>query len=244
MIIFNIYFSKKVLIIPNELKAVIFDMDGVITDTVHYHFLSWQRLAADENIPFSETDNEQLLGRSRRDSLQIFLKGRVISEAETQELLQRKNQYYLELIQDLSTKDLLPGVHELLLQLQALGLKLAVASSSRNAKIVIEKLGIQSFFKVIADGSYVTKAKPAPDLFLMTAEQLRVLPQNSLVIEDSAAGVASALTAKMKVIGIGPMDRVGQANWRFDSIAQINFDKILTRFNQAADKGEYHLYEN
>lgn len=208
--------------ITQEIKAFIFDMDGVITDTVHYHYLSWKRLAEEENIPFTLEDNEKLLGLSRPDSLKIFLKGKPVDPTQQEQLLARKNQYFLELISGLSKEDLLPGIGDLLDTLGQRGFKIALASSSKNAKIVIEKLGITSYFDSLSDGSSVHNTKPAPDLFLDAAFKLGVKPEECIVLEDSAAGVQAALSANMKVIGIGPSGRVGQAHWRFDSTANID----------------------
>jgi beta-phosphoglucomutase len=210
----------------DKLKAVIFDMDGVITNTVYYHFLSWQRLAREENIDFSAEDNDKLLGLSRDDSLTIFLKGREIFQSERSKLLERKNRYFLELISNLSEKDLLPGVYELILNLKHLGLKLGIASSSKNCKMIIEKLGVTSLFDSITDGNEVTKAKPAPDLFLIAAARLKTAPEKCLVIEDSAAGIEAALQANMSAIGIGPEERVGKAHFRFDSMADIDLNQL------------------
>lgn len=209
-----------------QVKAVIFDMDGVITDTVHYHYLSWKRLAEEENIDFSEKDNEKLLGLSREDSLTIFLKGRSASPQERAELLERKNRYFLELIQDLSAKDLLPGVYNLIQNLRARGLKLGIASSSKNCKMIIEKLGITSLFDSITDGWEVKNAKPAPDLFLIAADKLKTPPEKCVVIEDSTAGIEAATRANMWSIGIGPSERVGKAHIRFDTMAEIDLKQI------------------
>jgi beta-phosphoglucomutase len=198
----------------------------VITDTVHYHFLSWQRLAAEEKIDFTAEDNEKLLGLSRNDSLTIFLKGRNITDSERIRLLERKNRYFLELIEELSGKDLLPGVNRLILDLKRRGLKLAIASSSRNCKMIIGKLGITELFDSITDGCEVTKAKPAPDLFLIAAAKLGIDPKQCLVIEDSAAGIEAAFRANMSVIGVGPRERVAKANFHFDSMAEIDLNQV------------------
>lgn len=211
----------------SQLKAVIFDMDGVITDTVRYHFLSWKRLAREEDVDFTEKDNEKLLGLSRNDSLNIFLKGRPISDTKRIELLNRKNQYFLEYIKNFTEKDLLPGVHDLILSLKQTGLRLAVASSSKNARLVIEKLGVTPLFDCITDGYEAAHAKPAPDLFLIAATKLNMEPERCLVIEDSAAGIEAALKAHMLTVGVGPAERLSNAHLRFDSMAEIDLDKVM-----------------
>jgi len=210
-----------------NIKAFIFDMDGVITDTVPYHYESWKRLSEEENIPFTKEDNEQLLGRSRLDSLRIFLKGKKITPHREAEMLEKKNQYFHELIKNLNEQDLIPGIKDLLLAIRKLGLKLSVASSSKNAKFIISKLGIAHLFDCIIDGNLVTKAKPEPELFLKTADCIAVSPCNCIVVEDSAAGVEAALRANMKVIGIGPEERVGKATFRYNNIKEINLTEIL-----------------
>ena len=212
--------------ITGRFKAYIFDMDGVLTDTVHYHYLSWKQLAEEENIPFTKKDNQNLLGLSREDSLQLFLGGRQISETERKSLLERKNRYFLDLITNFSEKDLIPGVYELILKLKKLKYKLAVASSSKNANPILEKLGIKSFFEFITDGSEVSQAKPAPDLFLLTAAKLNENPEDCIVIEDSAAGIEAALAAKMHVVGIGPAELVGKAHFRFSTMKEFNLETL------------------
>lgn len=206
-------------------------MDGVLTNTVFYHYLSWKRLAEEENIPFSEKDNQKLLGLSREDSLEIFLKGRPLSEEKKKDCLERKNKFFLESIKDFSEKDLLPGVSSLLKRLKESNFKLAVASSSKNAQFIIEKLGIKPMFDYINDGHSVINAKPAPDLFLLTASHLGENPENCIVVEDAAAGVEAALAANMHVVGIGPIELVGKAHFRFNSMEEVDLEQILTCFN-------------
>lgn len=209
------------------IKAVIFDMDGVITDTVKYHYLSWKRLAEEENVIFTQEDNERLLGLSRPDSLTVFLKGRPISESKQAELLERKNRYFLKLIRNFSEKDLLPGVKELIEKLKNQGYKLAVASSSRNTGFILGKLKIDSLFDAIVDSLMVPQAKPAPDLFLKAASQIGEAPENCLVFEDSAAGVEAARRAGMATVGVGPAERVGKARFRFETMAEVDLEKIF-----------------
>ncbi len=210
-----------------SVRAFIFDLDGVLTDTAEYHYRAWKRLATEEGLDFSRQENEKLRGVSRRASLELVLKGRKLPEAEMQELMDRKNGYYREMIRAVSKKDLLPGASLLLLALKSRQIKLALASASKNAPRVVEQLGIGDYFDVIAHGGSVEKTKPAPDLFLYTASELKVSPRLCLVVEDAGAGIAAAQAAGMVTVGIGPPGRVGAADFVYDSVADIELDKIL-----------------
>lgn len=210
-----------------SIRAFIFDLDGVLTDTAEYHYQAWKRLAEEEGLQFSRQDNEKLRGVSRRASLELVLKGRKLPEAEMLELMDRKNGYYREMIRAVSESDLLPGARNLLLALKGLQIKLALASASKNAPRVVEQLGIADFFDVIAHGGSVEKTKPAPDLFLYTASELGVSPRLCLVVEDAGAGIAAAQAAGMLTVGIGPPERVGAADYVYDSVAEIDLEKIL-----------------
>jgi kojibiose phosphorylase len=191
---------------------VIFDLDGVLTDTAEFHYLAWQRLADEENIPFNRHANEALRGVSRRASLMLIIGDRPYSEAQIQEMMERKNRYYVEFIQNITSKDLLPGAIALLDELRQAGIKIAIGSASKNAHPVVERLGIANKIDAIADGYSVQQPKPAPDLFLFAAQQLGLPPQQCVVVEDAKAGIEAALAAGMWAIGIGPPERVGAAH--------------------------------
>src|SRR6185436_11931644 len=158
------------------IKAFIFDLDGVITDTAEYHYRGWKRLADEEGLSFTREDNEHLRGVPRRESLMLILKGRVYPEEKIQEMMERKNNYYLAFIKEITPQDLLPGAKELLEEIRAAGLKNALGSASKNAAEVIERLGIRDLFDAISDGFSVERQKPAPDLFLYAAAQLGLAP--------------------------------------------------------------------
>jgi beta-phosphoglucomutase len=194
-----------------EIKGLIFDLDGVLTDTAEYHFRGWKRLADEEGIPFTREDNEALRGIPRRGSLLIVLKGRHYPEEKIQEMMARKNNYYLEFIREITPRDLLPGARELLEEIRAAGLKSSLGSASKNASEVIDRLGIRSLLDAVSDGYSVEKQKPAPDLFLHAARQLGLPPAECVVVEDATAGVEAALAGGFRTIGIGPRERVGQA---------------------------------
>ena len=193
------------------LKAFLFDLDGVITDTAEYHFKAWKQLADEEGIPFARADNEHLRGVSRRASLTRLLAGRPVTEDEAEEMMARKNGYYQAMLKDISPADLLPGVGDLLAELRAAQVKIAIASASRNSPAVVELLGISDKIDILVHGGHVERQKPAPDLFLLAAEKLRVFPGECVVIEDARAGVEAAHAAGMVAVGIGPTERVGAA---------------------------------
>jgi beta-phosphoglucomutase len=208
-------------------RAIIFDLDGVITDTAEFHYLGWQQLADEEDIPFDRAANEALRGLSRRESLLAMLGDRVVPEEQLRDWMGRKNDYYVASLGDMGPEDALPGAVALLEDARARGLALAIGSSSKNARLVLDKLGLTDRFDAIADGTTVERAKPAPDLFLAAAELLDVEPAACIVIEDAASGVDAALAAGMIAVGVGPADRVGHAHHRFDTTADIDLDEVL-----------------
>ena len=212
-----------------NIKGIILDLDGVITDTAEYHFRGWQRLAEEEGITFTREDNEQLRGVSRRQSLLRLLgeERASYSEEQIQEMMARKNGYYQEMLDNLTAEDFLPGAKELLAAIKERGLKIAVGSASKNTQRVLGSLGITELFDAIGDGHSVARAKPAPDLFVHTAGKLQLSPQECIVIEDAASGVEAALTGGFRTVGVGPEERVGKAHLRYESTAAIDLDEIL-----------------
>lgn len=195
----------------NVLRAVIFDLDGVITDSAEYHFRAWQQLAQEEGITFTRSDNEQLRGVARRESLLHILQlgNRTVDEATLQTMMARKNDAYIVMLQNVTASDMLPGVATLLDELDAANIPYALGSASRNARLVLEKLGIIGRFAFIADGNTPVRKKPAPDLFRYAATQLNVPAHNCLVVEDAAAGVRAAQAAGMATLAVGDADRFG-----------------------------------
>lgn len=214
------------------IQGFIFDLDGVITDTAEYHYRAWKRLADELGIPFTREENEALRGIPRRESLLLMLKGRSYPEDVLTELMERKNGYYLEFIREISPRDLLPGARELLQEIRAAGLKIALGSASKNAREVIERLGITDLFDAIADGYSVTRQKPAPDLFLHAARLLDLPPTACVVVEDAAAGVEAALAGGFYVVGIGPQEQVGRAHLVIPSLSGIRLQDICRRLEQ------------
>ena len=213
------------------IRAFIFDLDGVITDTAEYHYRGWKRLADEQGLPFTREDNEHLRGVARRESLMLILKGRVYPEEKIQEMMVRKNSYYLDFIKEISPHDLLPGAEELLEEMRVAGLKIALGSASKNAGEVIERLGIRDLFDAISDGYSVERQKPAPDLFLHAAEQLGLSPAECVVVEDATAGIEAARAGGFRSIGLGPVDRVGIADAIFPDLSGVRMDGLLKALN-------------
>jgi beta-phosphoglucomutase len=213
------------------IRAFIFDLDGVITDTAEYHFRGWKRLADEEGLSFTREDNEHLRGIPRRESLMLILRDHVYPEEKIQEMMERKNSYYLELIKEISPRDLLPGARELLEEVRAAELKNALGSASKNAGEVIERLGIRSLFDAISDGHSVERQKPAPDLFLHAAQQLDLSPAECIVVEDAAAGIEAARAGGFRSVGLGPAERVGKADGIFPSLSGVHLSDLLKVFD-------------
>lgn len=193
------------------IRAFLFDLDGVLTDTSEYHFQAWKRLAGDLGIPFTREENEALRGVSRRESLKLLLKGRAVTDEEAHALMERKNGYYLELVEKMTPEDMLPGAREILVELGQMGLKRVVVTVSKNAPLVIERLNLRPFIDGLVDGNSPARSKPFPDLFLLASQQAGVPPAECLVVEDAAAGIEAAHAGGMPAVGLGPVERVGQA---------------------------------
>ena len=193
-----------------SLQAVIFDLDGVITDTAEFHYLAWQKLADEEGLTFSREINEQLRGVPRRESLDIILgEHHPADDVSRTEMIGRKNDYYLQFLDQLTPEHLLPNVANLLDELDSAKVPFALGSASKNALRVLDALGITHRFAFIADGNSPVRPKPAPDLFRYAAVGLGCTPNQCVVVEDAASGVQAAQTAGMPVLAIGPAERFG-----------------------------------
>ncbi|GAB4554589.1 MAG: beta-phosphoglucomutase [Anaerolineae bacterium] len=214
----------------STITAFIFDLDGVITDTAEYHYLSWKRLADEEGIPFTREDNEALRGVSRRESLIRLLKGRTLPESTMQAWMTRKNDYYRTYLKQITPADLLDGVADFLHAARAAGIKLGLGSASKNARDVLHGLQIEALFDVIGDGNSVVRTKPAPDLFVWVAGALGATPQQCVVFEDAEAGIEAAKTAGMHTVGIGAGERLVMADIVLPSLANAQVDDLLQRF--------------
>ena len=196
-----------------EIRACIFDLDGVIVDTASHHFVAWRQLADELGVPFSEEDNEALKGVSRVDSLEYILNkgGLVLDEATKVRLMDRKNAHYLELAGQTSPEDSLPGVVSLINELKASGIKVALGSSSKNAEMILRRLKLTDRFDALVDGNHITLSKPDPEVFLMGAKALNLAPEHCLVFEDAQSGIDAANSGGFPVIGIGIADSLSRA---------------------------------
>lgn len=207
-------------------RGFIFDMDGVITDTAEYHYRSWKQLAEEEGLPFTREDNEALRGVTRRRSLEILLKGKTISEVQMQEWMTRKNDYFHTFLNKMTPADLLPGVSVFLNDAKKAGIKLGLASASRNARPVCERLGVLEMFDAFGDSDTVVNPKPAPDLFIWVAGGFGLSPKECIVFEDAESGIEAALVSGFWTVGIGPKERVGKAHRCINSFTELTLKDI------------------
>ncbi|MEX2543453.1 MAG: beta-phosphoglucomutase family hydrolase [Trueperaceae bacterium] len=215
--------------------GLIFDLDGVLTDTEEYHFRSWRKLAEELGVPFTRATSQALRGRSRPDALELFLAGRRPGTGR-EELLERKNRYFLEQIESLGPEDLAPGIARLFDQAECREIPLGLASSSRNARLVCRRLGILERFTAFVDGCSTLRPKPAPDMFLWAAGRLGLDPGCCTVVEDSEAGVQAALTGGFLVVGVGPGERVGAAHTVFADLAEATVDDLCRPVARGASR--------
>ena len=207
--------------------AIILDLDGVICDTAHFHFLAWHRLAAEYGYELTQADNEQLKGVSRVDSLKFILRlaNKTLSNEQFETDLHRKNEWYLELVKDMGPSDTLTGVTAFFAEVANRKIPLALGSASKNAKMVLSRIGIIQAFDAIVDASQVVNGKPHPETFLKAAELLGIAPENCLVFEDSAAGVQAAIAGEMKAIGIGTPEYLPGAILHLRNLGEFDFNK-------------------
>jgi beta-phosphoglucomutase len=204
-------------------KAFIFDLDGVIVDTARYHYLAWQKIAQELNIDFTIEHNELLKGVSRVRSLDIILElGKIeASQEDKNKWLFQKNEQYLSYLVDMDQREILPGVISMLKYLKEKNQAIALGSASKNARPILDKTGIIHYFDVIVDGNDVTNAKPDPEVFLIAAKLLGAKPEDTIVFEDSVAGVQAANIGKMTSIGIGEEKTLHEAHYIFEDFTHI-----------------------
>jgi len=206
--------------------ALILDLDGVICDTAHFHFLAWERLAAEYGYQLTQDDNEKLKGVSRADSLKFILKlaNKTLTHPQFDADLVRKNEWYLELVKDMGPDDVLPGVPDFFAQVDDLKLPLALGSASKNATMVLTRVGLVEAFDAIVDAGQVKQGKPHPETFLTAADMIGFPPSQCLVFEDSAAGVQAAIAAGMRAVGIGKREDLPGAVMHINNLGEFDFN--------------------
>ena len=197
-------------------EGVIFDLDGVICFTDRYHYLAWKGLADSIGVPFDESKNDRLRGVSRMASLEIVLEeyhGPTLSAEDKERMAEQKNDLYRRYLQSMSPADLSGEVKDTLDALRDRGLKLAIGSSSKNTPLILERIGLGSFFDAVSDGNNITRSKPDPQVFTMAAEMLGLSAEQGLVVEDAEAGIQAACAGGFHSAGIGPAARCGLVNY-------------------------------
>lgn len=212
----------------STIKACLFDLDGVLVDTAKYHYLAWKRLAEELGFDFTEEDNERLKGVSRMASLDILLSigGVELDDNKKQELAERKNAWYFEMISKMDASEILPGALEFLQECRDNGLKVALGSASKNAMTILNNTGITPYFDAIIDGTHTTIAKPDPEVFLLGANEVGVAPEQCVVFEDAEAGIEAARRAGMHCIGIGSPENLGKADFVVSSLGDMKVSRL------------------
>jgi beta-phosphoglucomutase len=214
------------------IEAVVFDLDGVITDTAHYHFLAWKQLAEEVGITIDEVFNERLKGISRMDSLELILiegnRQNDFTLAEKEEMATKKNVHYCELLQQLTPEAVLPGILELLAAIKAEGISIGLASVSKNAPTVLKALQLESSFDYCADAAKISKSKPNPEIFLTACKGLGANPAYSIGIEDAQAGIEAIKASGMFAVGVG--NYLEGAHYRVEATSKLEWEKIKEQY--------------
>ena len=204
-------------------KGIIFDLDGVIVASDELHFRAWQEIAGRLGIPFNREINSRLKGLGRMESLDVLLAsaGKECTDSEKQQLAAQKNAVYRNLIAKLTPTDLPFSVIDTLSTLRTLGLRIAVGSSSKNTKYLLELIGLNGFFDAVSDGTNISFCKPNPEVFIKAADMLLLLPGNCLVVDDSLAGIDAALNGGFDAVGIGDASRYERATYQIKDICEV-----------------------
>lgn len=218
------------------LKAFIFDLDGVITDTAEYHYRAWKQLASELGIEFSREDNERLKGISRMESLEIILeignKQSSYTIDEKEKLAAQKNEHYVDLIKQITPSDILPGIKQLLIDIKDAGYKLGLASVSKNAPAVLNSLQLSDQFDYMVDAHTIKRGKPDPEIFLKAAEMLGVKAFECIGIEDAAAGVEAIKSAGMFAVGVGSKEQLAKADLNYSHTDQLALNELIKEYQK------------
>ena len=211
------------------IRGVIFDLDGVLVSTDEMHFRAWERLAREEGIPFDRSIGHRQRGVSRMESLDILLEKspRAYTAEERTALAARKQGYFRDLLNTLTPADALPGAVQMLRAMRERGIRTAVGSSSRNAPVIMERLGFNGAVDVVADGNDIRHSKPDPEVFLIAAQRLGLRPEECLVIEDAASGIEAGRRAGMPVFGIGTPERLPGVRHMARNLAEVTPEELL-----------------
>lgn len=217
-------------------QAIIFDLDGVLCHTDRFHYQAWKAIADQLQVPFDETVNHRLRGVSRMESLEIILEAydAPVSQAEKDELAEEKNELYRKLLHTMTPEDLSQEVHDTLLTLRQKDLRLAVGSSSKNARLILERIGLSGFFDAVSDGNNITRSKPDPEVFLKAAEYIQTPPDRCWVVEDAESGLEAARRAGMYAIAYGPA-----AENRLGDCGLSSFSELVRRLE--AEQGRMEV---
>jgi beta-phosphoglucomutase len=215
-----------------RIEAVVFDLDGVITDTAHYHFLAWKQLAEEVGITIDEVFNERLKGISRMDSLELILiegnRQNDFSLAEKEEMATKKNLHYCEFLKELTPEAVLPGILELLAAIKAERISIGLASVSKNAETVLKALQLEPAFDYCADAAKISKSKPDPEIFLTACKGLGANPAYAIGIEDAQAGIEAINASGMFAVGVG--NYLTEADYKVEATSQLNWEKIKEKY--------------
>ncbi|MDQ1088894.1 MULTISPECIES: beta-phosphoglucomutase [unclassified Siphonobacter] len=210
------------------LKACLFDLDGVIVDTAIYHYKAWRRMANELGFDFTEHQNEQLKGVSRMESLELILGwgGVTLSDEEKNKWATQKNEWYLEYIHQMTPDEILPGVKDFLESLRKADIGIGLGSASKNARLILEQIGMIDSFDVIIDGTHITKSKPDPEVFLLGAKAFNLPPADCVVFEDAVAGIEAAHRGGMKAVGVGSAEVLTEADIVISSFTETSLSKL------------------
>lgn len=208
------------------IKAVIFDLDGVIVSTDECHYKAWKRMADEEGIYFDREINNRLRGVSRADSLEIILEQaeKEYSIIEKEQMSERKNNYYKDFIVGLTPDDILPGAMKTLEELKSNGIKIAIGSSSKNTPIILKQIGLDNYFDAVSDGNNISKSKPDPEVFLKAADMLGIPYTECAIVEDADAGVEAGKRAGMKTVAV---HGAKEADVELDDLENLSLYSVL-----------------
>lgn len=205
------------------MKGIIFDLDGVLLSTDELHYRAWKKIADKLGIPFDRKINDRLRGVSREASFEIILEkyDGQLSKAEKEDCCNEKNEYYKELLHTLDENTIAPEVRKTLAELRKMGYRLAVGSSSKNTRTILERTNLTSAFDAISDGNNITRSKPDPEVFLKAAEYLFLRPEECFVVEDAEAGIDAAVAGGFCPVGIGGAAQYAPTKYGISSLTEL-----------------------